>query len=55
MGQRFKLDNRDKQKIRLILKEIIATIREVEFAYIHGSFTGDGGFQDIDVAIYLRT
>nr|AAU83094.1 putative nucleotidyltransferase [uncultured archaeon GZfos26E7] len=55
MEQRFKLDKKDKQKIREILKETIATIREVEFAHIHGSFTGDGGFHDIDVAIYVRT
>ena len=55
MEQRFKLDNSDKKKIRSVLKKVIATIREVEFAYIHGSFTGDGGFHDIDVAIYIRT
>lgn len=55
MEQRFKLDNSDKNKIRSVLKEVIATIREVEFAYIHGSFTGDGGFHDLDVAIYIST
>lgn len=51
--QRFKLDKREKQRIRGILKEAIATIKEVEFAYVYGSFQEDCGFHDIDVAVYL--
>lgn len=53
IGQRFKPDNRGKNRIRGILKEVIATIKEVEFAYIYGSFPEDWGFHDIDVAVYL--
>jgi len=53
IGQRFKPDNREKNRIRGILKEVIATIEEVEFAYIYGSFPEDRGFHDIDVAVYL--
>ena len=53
MGQRFKLDKKEKQRIRGILKDAIATIEEVEFAYIYGSFPEDCGFHDIDVAVYL--
>ena len=51
--KRFKPGNREKNRIRGILKEIIATIRVVEFAYIYGSFPEDWGFHDIDVAVYL--
>ena len=53
IGQRFKPGNREKNRIRGILKEVIATIREVEFAYVYGSFPEDRGFHDIDVAVYL--
>ena len=53
MGQRFKLDKREKQRIREILKDAIATLKEVEFAYIYGSFPEDCRFHDIDVAVYL--
>ncbi|MCD4844268.1 MAG: nucleotidyltransferase domain-containing protein [Methanosarcinales archaeon] len=51
--KRFKPGNREKNRIRGILKEVIATIRVVEFAYIYGSFPEDWGFHDIDVAVYL--
>ena len=51
--KRFKPGNREKNRIREILKEVIATIRVVEFAYIYGSFPEDWGFHDIDVAVYL--
>ncbi len=51
---RFKADNKEKQKIRSILKEAIGPIKEVEFAYIYGSFLKDSGFHDIDVAVYLH-
>lgn len=27
---------------------------EVSFAYLHGSFAKNGGFRDIDVAVYLK-
>lgn len=54
IGQRFKLDKKEKHRIRWILKKEIATIREIEFAYIYGSFPEDGGFHDIDVAVYLN-
>ncbi len=53
IGQRFKPDNREKNRIHGILKEVTASIREVEFAYVYGSFPEDRGFHDIDVAVYL--
>jgi len=52
-NKRFKPDNWEKNRIRGILKEVIATIGEVEFAYVYGSFPEDRGFHDIDVAVYL--
>lgn len=53
--KRFKPDNREKNRIRGKIKEVISTIKEVEFAYIHGSFPEDWGFHDIDVAVYLTS
>lgn len=53
IGQRFKPDNREKNRIRRILKEVIASIRKVEFAYVYGSFPEERRFHDIDVAVYL--
>lgn len=50
---RFKPDNKKKLKIRSILEEAIGSIKEIEFAYIYGSFLINTGFHDIDVAVYL--
>ena len=40
----------------LIIQELahrLETHPEVSFAYAHGSFVQEGGFRDIDVAVYL--
>ena len=36
------------------LRKVLEKHLEIFFAYIHGSFTKEGDFRDIDVAVYLK-
>ena len=36
------------------LKEWLAPLEEIVFAYLHGSFIKGGAFRDVDVAVFLR-
>jgi uncharacterized protein len=49
------LTDEAKKKIAEILKSIILTRPELTFVYLHGSFTENGSFGDIDLAVYLAS
>lgn len=47
------LSQAEKKHIHQILRERLLQREEVCFAYLFGSFTLEGGFGDIDVAVYV--
>ncbi len=49
-----KLHKDDKSAIVKELTDALKTHTEISFGYLHGSFIQEGGFKDIDVAIYLK-
>jgi predicted nucleotidyltransferase len=48
-----KLPDTEKETVIMSLKKALEAHAEISFAYVHGSFAKDGGFRDIDVAVYL--
>ncbi|MGD8382739.1 MAG: nucleotidyltransferase domain-containing protein [Syntrophobacterales bacterium] len=50
---RKKLDQKEKALLISELRELLAEKESVLFAYLYGSFLGEGFFQDIDVAVYF--
>ncbi|MDL1956171.1 MAG: nucleotidyltransferase domain-containing protein [Candidatus Desulfofervidus auxilii] len=53
MYKRFNLSNKNKQKLLKQLKEFLKKKKEIQFAYLFGSFKEENTFRDIDVAVYL--
>jgi hypothetical protein len=43
----------DREGLRSILRRALEARPEVAFAYLHGSFVGDGSYRDVDVAMWL--
>ena len=52
---RKKLDQKEKDLLILQLRELVSGKEPVLFAYLYGSFLGEGFFRDIDVAVYFDT
>jgi len=52
--KRYFLSRKEKQKIEIILRDILERKEEIIFAYIFGSFLDDLFFRDIDVGVYLK-
>jgi hypothetical protein len=50
---RKKLDRKDKDLLVAQLRKLLSQKEPVQFAYLYGSFLGEGFFRDIDVAVYL--
>jgi hypothetical protein len=50
---RKKLDQQEKDLLISQLRQVLAGKEPVLFAYLYGSFLGEGFFQDIDVAVYF--
>lgn len=42
-----------KDAVLAVLRETLACIPEIEFAYVHGSFVNESDFRDVDVAVYV--
>lgn len=53
--QKHFLTPAEKEKITKSLALYLEQREEICFAYLHGSFVGDGPFGDIDIAVYLNT
>ena len=49
-----KVDKEMKESIVKILKKYLSVVEGVIFAYLHGSFMEDGGFKDIDIALFMK-
>jgi uncharacterized protein len=49
-----RLDRVKKAEILGKLREILGNRPEISFVYLHGSFTGEEAFRDIDIALYLN-
>ena len=49
-----KLPKDDKDKIIKGLANALEMHAEISFAYLHGSFVQEGGFRDMDMALYLK-
>jgi len=47
------LKNSAKEKIIQELRNRLAQEKNIVFAYLHGSFLDENGFNDIDIAIFL--
>lgn len=48
------LAEHEKEKVLERIADLLGRREEILFAFVHGSFTGDGDFADIDLAIYLN-
>ena len=44
----------DKGKIIHQLKKVVCEEKDILFAYLHGSFLEESGFNDIDIALYAE-
>lgn len=53
MHSRYRLTPREKARVTVALRDLLAFREEVLFAYLHGSFVSGNKFRDIDVAVYL--
>lgn len=53
MHREYKLDNKAKENIKLDIREILRTKKEIGFAFLHGSFLEERSFHDIDVAVFI--
>jgi predicted nucleotidyltransferase len=49
----FTADTENKERLLKLLTDILVSRDDILFAFVHGSFTGDLPFHDIDVAVYL--
>jgi len=49
---RKKLEEKEKDLLISQLRELLSGKEPVLFAYLYGSFLGEGFFRDIDVAVY---
>ena len=54
MMEIFMLPKTKKERITATLREALLKKEEILFAYLHGSFIGDGPFRGIDVAVYVN-
>jgi len=52
--KKYYINYYDKEKIFEAIKYILINMPEIIFAYVHGSFTENKGFRDIDIAVYLK-
>ncbi|AIU69553.1 nucleotidyltransferase [Thermococcus eurythermalis] len=52
--QVYTLSKEEKEKIIELLREHLLKMKEVVFAYLHGSFTEDRPFRDVDIAVYVK-
>ncbi|AJC71447.1 nucleotidyltransferase [Thermococcus guaymasensis DSM 11113] len=52
--QVYTLSREEKEKIIELLRGYLLKSEEVVFAYLHGSFTEDRPFRDIDIAVYVK-
>lgn len=50
--KRFTVTKQKKEKLLQEIRHFLENYPEVKFAYVHGSFTEDLPFQDIDIAVY---
>jgi predicted nucleotidyltransferase len=48
------MDTKQKNAVVKELAEILSRETKIDFAYLHGSFLESGGFNDIDIAVYLK-
>lgn len=49
-----RIDEETKTQILGILKESIYRIKDIVFAYLHGSFVEGADFRDIDIALFVK-
>ncbi|MGI9861424.1 nucleotidyltransferase domain-containing protein [Moorella naiadis] len=55
--ERFKFYTLPDEEKQSLITKITASLKgreEIAFAYLHGSYLGEGPFKDIDLAIYLH-
>ncbi len=50
----YTLSREEKEKIIELLRGYLLKNEEVIFAYLHGSFTEDRPFRDVDIAVYVK-
>lgn len=50
----YKMDNKAKENIKSAIREILNTRKEVDFAFLHGSFLEERSFHDIDIAVFIN-
>ncbi len=43
----------EKQAVITAVRRLLEDRAEISFAYLHGSFMSEGGFRDIDVAVFV--
>lgn len=52
--KKYLVDDNKKKQIVAVIKNVLITLPEINFAHLHGSFTGKKEFGDIDIAVHLK-
>ncbi len=50
----YSLEENEKEKIITIISNFLNENKNIEFAYIHGSFVNANYFRDIDIGVFIR-
>ncbi|MCY4078276.1 MAG: nucleotidyltransferase domain-containing protein [Acidobacteria bacterium] len=53
MRRLYRADAAERDRVRRALVEALRSEPDVGWAWLHGSFLGDGGFHDVDVGVHL--
>jgi predicted nucleotidyltransferase len=53
MRRLYRADAAERDRVRRVLVAALRSRPDVEWAWLHGSFLGDGGFHDVDVGVHL--
>ena len=54
MRRLYRAEAAERERVVHLLVEALEAEPELEFAWLHGSFLGGGGFHDVDVGVHLN-
>ena len=54
MRRLYRAEAAERERVVHVLTTALETEPELEFAWLHGSFLGGGGFHDVDVGVHLN-
>ena len=54
MRRLYRVEAAERERVVHVLTAALEAEPDVEFAWLHGSFLGGGGFHDVDVGVHLN-